>query len=200
MKPKTEFRFSWIFFAGAILSEFFLIAPPAIAQSVAVEQGQPTQVAELNQKLATYLTGSRWEGHFTITGKELSPTKETYEIIKAEKAKEGDFWNLVARIKYGDNDLTQPLPPIEIKWAGRTPVITVDQVTVLSLGTFDARVVIRKGADGRPGKYAGTWSHDNIGGHLFGTITRIQEDQPSNENSDQQQNQPDEIESSDGMP
>ena len=197
MKPTTKSRFVWVVFAGMTLIEFAFITPPVFAQNKAVNPSDQAQVAELNLKLAAYLTGSRWEGHFTITGKDLSPTKETYEIIKAEKAEEGDFWNLVARIKYGDNDLTQPLPPIEIKWAGRTPVITVDQVTVLNLGTFDARVVIRKGTDGRPGKYAGTWSHDNIGGHLFGSITRMKKNQPPIEESDGQQKQTSEVENLD---
>jgi hypothetical protein len=35
------------------------------------------------------------------------------------------------------------------------------------LGTFSAHVVI----DGN--KYAGTWSHGNVGGHLYGKITKI---------------------------
>ena len=95
-----------------------------------------------------------------------------YEIIKAEKAAEGDDWNLVARIQYGEHDVTLPLPPIEIKWAGKTPVITVDQVTLPGLGTFDARVVIRRG------KYAGTWAHGQVGGHLFGEIKKSTSDQP----------------------
>ena len=88
-----------------------------------------------------------------------------FEILSAEKNEVGDFWNLVARIKYGDHDKTLPLPPIEIKFADKTPVITIDKVTFPGFGTFDARVLIRQG------KYAGTWAHSGgKGGHLFGTI------------------------------
>jgi hypothetical protein len=36
------------------------------------------------------------------------------------------------------------------------------------LGTFDARVVIHDQ------KYAGTWKHGEVGGHLFGTIEKLQ--------------------------
>ena len=52
-----------------------------------------------------------------------------------------------------------------IKWIDRTPVIVLDQVTIPGMGTFDARVLIRKGM------YAGTWAHGEVGGHLFGNIT-----------------------------
>ena len=61
--------------------------------------------------------GTRWEGQFSMTGVKGNQT-ETYEIIKAEKGAKGDYWNLIARIKYGGKDATLPLPPIEIKFAG----------------------------------------------------------------------------------
>lgn len=127
-----------------------------------------TKESDLQQKLADYLTSTRWTGQFTVSGKDGPPTAEQYEITQAIKAEEGDYWNLVARIKYGEKDVTLPLPPIEIKWAGETPVITVDKVTIPGMGTFDARVVIRAG------KYAGVWSHDAVGGHLFGKIEKFE--------------------------
>lgn len=141
-----------------------------IAQQTAVEnKTPPTERQTLEQRLAKYLTNTRWTGNFTINGKDTAPKPEVYEITQATKADKGDFWNLVARIKYGDKDITLPLPPIEIKWAGETPVITVDQVSIPGMGTFDARVVIRSG------QYAGVWKHDKVGGHLFGTIEKMDE-------------------------
>jgi hypothetical protein len=59
--------------------------------------------------------------------------------------------------------------PVQVKWAGNTPVITVDSVTIPGLGTFSARVLL----DGA--RYAPTWSHDEKGGHLFGVIERSSE-------------------------
>ena len=56
-----------------------------------------------------------------------------------------------------------------MKWAGKTPVITLDNVTIPGLGTFSSRVVI----DGA--LYAGTWQHDAVGGHMFGRIVPIAE-------------------------
>jgi len=43
----------------------------------------------------------------------------------------------------------------------------MDNLNLPGLGTFSAHVVI----DG--GKYAGTWSHGKVGGHLYGTISKM---------------------------
>lgn len=138
---------------------------------------------ERNAKLANYLTQTRWTGKFTITGKEGGPLiEEQYEIIEAHKDEQGDLWNLVARIKYGEKDVTLPLPSLEIKWAGETPVITVDKMTIPGMGTFDARVLIRKG------QYAGTWAHGAVGGHLFGKIEKIEEIEKPKQERDENAN------------
>ena len=53
-----------------------------------------------------------------------------------------------------------------------TPVITLTELTIPALGTFSARVVIDNG------KYAGTWTHGDVGGHMFGVIRRSAEAKP----------------------
>ena len=125
---------------------------------------EPT--AEQIKGLETKLTGCKFTGLFTVTGGELGKTTpEEYTITSAMKLTEGDLWMLKARIKYGGTDSTIPIP-LEIKWAGDTPVITMDKITLPGLGTFSARVVIHED------RYAGTWQHDAVGGHLFGTISK----------------------------
>lgn len=114
---------------------------------------------ELIQKLSTALTGSTWSGQFTTTGGD-TPRPESYHI-KSAKHEGGNDWVITAQIAYGDRDVSVPVP-VQIRWAGRTPVITLDSVTLPPLGTFDARVLLRRG------QYAGTWRHGNQGGHLFG--------------------------------
>jgi hypothetical protein len=71
-----------------------------------------------------------------------------------------------------DKDVTLPLP-LEVKWAGETPVITLTDLKILVLGTFSARVVIHNN------KYAGTWTHGKAGGHMFGTIEKISDEEDS---------------------
>ena len=69
----------------------------------------------------------------------------------------------MARIQYGETDIELPMD-LPVKWAENTAVITLDNVWLPGLGTFSSRVLIHEN------KYAGTWRHDDHGGHLFGII------------------------------
>ena len=114
--------------------------------------------------LKRFLVGSKWQGTFSFKGKSEKLNPEAYEIVRAEREETGDEWLLVAKIKYLDKDVQVPIGLL-IKWVDRTPIIVLDQVPIPGMGTFDARVIIRKGM------YAGTWAHGEKGGHLFGEIT-----------------------------
>lgn len=118
------------------------------------------------QKFENSMRGVRFTGLFTIEGSDDSPTKETYEIKSVQKLGSDNLWIFTARIKYGIKDVIMPLP-LPVKWVGSIPVITMHNLSIPGLGTFSAHVVI----DGK--KYAGTWSHGNVGGHLFGSISKI---------------------------
>jgi hypothetical protein len=112
---------------------------------------KPSQ-EQLIKDLEKMLTGAKLVGQFTVTGgAERPPAKEEYTITSAQKIPDGDLWLLKANIKYGKTDQTFPIP-LEIKWAGDTPVITLDKVLVPGLGTFTSRVVVHRDW------YAGTWS------------------------------------------
>ncbi len=153
------------------LSNALFAQEPASPQAVA--SAQPEQ-KELIEKLSKAISNTKWTGSFTVIGNEANPKTESYEIKDAEYQGD-DKWLLTARIAYGDRDVTVPIP-LEIKWAGRTPVITVDNLTIPPLGTFDARVLIRRGS------YAGTWAHGKKGGHLFGKYEKTEPaDPPSDE-------------------
>ncbi|MCB9921429.1 MAG: hypothetical protein H6822_04570 [Planctomycetaceae bacterium] len=118
------------------------------------------------------MSGVKLVGRFTILGKDDGPMpKEEYTINSVTKLPDGDLWLFNARIKYGERDLTVPLP-LEVKWAGDTPVITLTDFTIPGMGTFSSRVVI----DNQ--KYAGTWSHGKAGGHLFGLIEKAVAKEP----------------------
>lgn len=143
-----------------------LTGQPIVAQDKATESvAQEAAVAELHAKFQKLLTGAKLRGQFTVDGQSLNNLQEeAYEISKVEKMSTADdLWALTTRIKYGDHDLVVPIA-VEVKWAGSTPVITLDELTIPGLGTFSARVLLHKD------KYAGTWQHDAKGGHLFGHI------------------------------
>ena len=115
-------------------------------------------------KFEKLLTGAKFKGSFTLDDKPLNDLhEEEYDIEKVEKLPEPDLWSIKARIKYGNKDFAVPVP-LYVKWAGETPVMTLDNITLPGFGTFSARVVLHVD------KYAGTWQHDEKGGHLFGRI------------------------------
>ena len=118
------------------------------------------------QRLAEHLSEAKFVGKFTIDGKEsAAPKTEEYTISKCEKLPQPDMYRLTARIKYGDVDSEVPLD-LKILWSGNTPVITLDAFWIPGMGTFSARVLIHSG------RYAGTWQHDAVGGHMFGKIVK----------------------------
>ena len=121
---------------------------------------------ELFKSFEKSMKNVRFSGHFTITGRKMAPSKETYEIQNVQKLGDDDLWIFTARVKYGGQDVTLPMP-LPVKWLGNIPVITMHKVTLPGLGTFSAHVVI----DGD--KYAGTWAHGEVGGHLYGTIAKM---------------------------
>jgi hypothetical protein len=141
-----------------------------LAQETAKKDGaaMPSR-EELIKKLEEDLTNVQLIGRFTVTGREDREAKpEEYTISSAIKLPDGDMWLIKARIKYGDKDTTVPMP-LEIKWAGDTPIITLTNLAIPGLGTFTSRVVLYEN------RYAGTWQHGKVGGHLFGKIEKVTE-------------------------
>jgi hypothetical protein len=135
--------------------------PPAPDQQAAA-----AAQAERFKKFEQTLTGVRLVGRFTILGKETGDLPdEEYTIESVKKMPRGDFWLFQARIRYMDKDVTLPLP-LEVQWDGDTPIITLTDLTIPVLGTFSSRVIIYNG------KYAGTWTHGEAGGHMFGVIEK----------------------------
>ncbi len=117
----------------------------------------------LEKEFAKTLTGATLVGRFTVDGhSDTGKNADRYEIEKAEKVS-GHRWIITARIKYGKHDVKMPVP-LEVFWAGDTPVITLTKAAVPGMGTFTSRVMIYGD------RYAGTWQHDAFGGHMWGKI------------------------------
>ncbi|MEZ6059271.1 MAG: hypothetical protein R3C19_02805 [Planctomycetaceae bacterium] len=106
-------------------------------------------------------------GSFTIDGQSdgKAPKAERYEIESVTKVSDG-MWVFNARVKYGNFDQKLPFT-VPMEWAGDTPMVSLtDQTFPLMEGKFSARVLFHKD------RYAGTWDHDQIGGHMFGRIEK----------------------------
>jgi hypothetical protein len=59
---------------------------------------------------------------------------------------------------------------LPIAWAGDTPMISMTDLAIPGLGTFTCRVFFYGD------RYAGTWQHGKVGGHMWGMIERADGD------------------------
>ncbi len=142
--------------------------PPAKAPSPpasAAAKPKPTQSeleATFQQTLSNATLAGRW---CAIQDGKLSPEKEDkYTIVNVAKLG-GDAWIVNARVQYGNKDFVAPIP-VQVKWAGDTPVITLDDVGVPGGHSYSARVLIHGQT------YAGTWSGGDHAGLMSGVISR----------------------------
>lgn len=120
------------------------------------------------------LTGATLQGIWQVTTEgglkgnaPLSePKSESYDIISAAKMTD-DRWVIMARIRFGEKDVTLPVP-LRVVWAEDTAVITLDDLSLPMLGTYSARVMIHHGF------YSGVWycNPKNYGGVLTGRIVK----------------------------
>ncbi|ADB15395.1 hypothetical protein Psta_0709 [Pirellula staleyi DSM 6068] len=146
-----------------------LVAPALHAQEAApaaAEAKTPT-AEELIKNLEKELTGMKLTGRFTTIGKEGGAKEESYVIHKATKMPDGNLWMLSASM----NEKTKIPVPIDIEWAGTTPILSMTEMAIPGLGTFSCRVVLYDGM------YAGTWRHGKVTGHLFGTMEKLPVDE-----------------------
>ena len=101
-------------------------------------------------------------GHFTIEGRETGGSPERYEIARAVKVGD-DRWRFDVHMIYGSVDATLPVV-VPIVWAGDTPMVSITDLTIPTLGTFTARVFFYDD------RYGGSWQHGQVGGLMYGEI------------------------------
>lgn len=156
--------------AAAPASENSAKAPPADASPTEPAEKTEAIPAEGDEsretRFAKYMTGATLAGRFTVVGKANDEMpEEEYTILKCEKLPDGDLYRFTARIRYGETDAELPMD-LPVLWAGDTPVISLTNLWIPGLGTFSSRVMIYRD------RYSGTWTHGEVGGHLFGVIKK----------------------------
>lgn len=124
----------------------------------------PTPQAELDRKFEQLMSGATLVGRSTSLSSDKVSGEEQYIIDKVSKLS-GDSWLLEARFRTGGREWPIPIP-VQIKWAGDTPVITLTDFAIPGMGAYTARVVLHNG------QYAGTWNGKGYGGQMFGKIVR----------------------------
>lgn len=141
----------------------------ATAGKPAAAKAAKTDRAELEKRFAQQMSGMVLEGFYTDDAHPNpdAPAKNRYTILGLQKAA-GDTWLIRARVQFGKLDATLPPLPLTVKWAGDTPVITVDTVDFPGIGKYTARVVVHNG------RWAGTWNGADHGGHVWGTVRKAE--------------------------
>ncbi len=150
-------------------SVFRWMAVSALLVSTAAAE----ELSERERLFSERMSGTVLIGRFTIDGQESAdlPKTERYEIQSVVKTTDR-LWTFTARVRYLNFDATLPVT-VPVEWAGDTPVVTLSNARLPGLGEGLSCRVIFDGA-----RYAGTWQHGPVGGHLFGRIEKKTESSP----------------------
>ncbi len=157
--------------AGVVLAPLVVLRADTAGDQSQQEPGEALNEAE--QAFVNLLTNSVLVGRFSIDGANQGNTNpERYAITKVTKTG-GDNWIVEARITYGNVDVPVPVP-VKVHWAGDTPVISLTDLKIPGLGEgFTTRVLFYKD------RYAGSWYHGQVGGHLWGRIEKGERPAPN---------------------
>jgi len=119
---------------------------------------------QLEAQFKATLTDATMTGRWCIIkeGKLGQEKEDKYTIVSVSKL-QGDSWIIRSRIQYGKVDMVAPIP-VQVKWAGDTAVITVDQLK-LGEASYSARILVYQKT------YAGAWSAGDHGGLMSGVIS-----------------------------
>lgn len=146
-----------------------LLCSGQVLAQEAAPASEPTvsdQLSAREQLFVELLTKATLVGRFSVDRRaDRAPQPERYAIESVTKTK-GDNWIVQARITYGKYDLPVPVP-VQVMWAGDTPVLQVTGLKIPLMGEgFTARVMFYKD------RYAGSWYHGQVGGHMWGMIEK----------------------------
>ncbi|HJN45458.1 MAG: hypothetical protein CL477_16225 [Acidobacteria bacterium] len=140
----------------------WIIAKTGVGQAVPIES-----LTELERDFTERMQNVVLVGHFTIEGRETSGgSPERYEISRVAKVGD-DRWRFDVHMVYGSVDATLPVV-VPIVWAGDTPMVTITDFTIPTLGTFTARVFFYDD------RYGGSWQHGQYGGLMYGQIEPLE--------------------------
>ena len=136
----------------------WLVAVTGIGSAI-----DPSTLPDRERQFAERMQNVALVGFFTFSGREDRPARpDRYDISSVQKVGD-DRWRFNARMRYGNADLTLPLT-VTMRWLDDTPMIMLTDLSIPTLGTFSARVFFYGE------RYAGTWQHEAVGGHMFGRI------------------------------
>ena len=123
----------------------------------------PASLTEAERQLVERMRNVTLIGSFTTAGQEdRVPQPDRYEIASVEKVG-ADLWRFEAKC-CGVNGAVPIAVPM--RFNGDTPMILMTETSLPGIGTFTARVFFYGD------RYAGTWQHGKVGGHMWGRIEK----------------------------
>ena len=146
-----------------LLAAFTLVSltPPANVR------GEEPKLEDLHKAFSEMLTDATFKGTWApIAGGELGEEKDDgYKIVRVTK-KKGYYWEFITRMNIRGTEIDFPMP-IQVRFAGDTAVLILNDVPVGEGKTYSARVMIHNDV------YAGSWwGVGGKGGTISGTISR----------------------------
>jgi hypothetical protein len=125
----------------------------------------PASLSDSERQFAEGMRDVTMVGTFTVAGKEdrvLHPDR--YHISSVEKVG-NDLWRFNASMDCCGISGAIPIV-VPMRWNGDTPMIMMTDTSLPGVGTFTVRVFFYGD------RYAGTWQHGAVGGHMSGRIEK----------------------------
>lgn len=128
---------------------------------------EPASLTEAERQFVESMRNVTLVGTFTVAGQEnRTPSPDRYEIASVEKVG-ADLWRFNARMDCCGVGGSGAIPiVVPMRWVGDTPVIVMTDVSLPGLGTFTVRLLFYGD------RYAGTWQHGAVGGHMSGRLEK----------------------------
>ena len=105
-------------------------------------------------------------GSFTVAGREdRAPQAPIATTSPASRRSATDLWRFNAKMDCCGVNSAIPIV-VPMRWSGDTPVIMMTDTSLPGLGTFTVRLFFYGD------RYAGTWQHGEVGGHMSGRIEK----------------------------
>jgi hypothetical protein len=147
-----------VFLALAVFGSGWLIGRLGIGAAV-----DPASLTDVERQFAERMRNVTLIGAFTVAGQEDSvPRSDRYDIVSVEKVG-ADLWRFTAKCC----GVNAPVPiVVPMRFQGDTPMIRMTETNLPGIGTFTVRVFFYSD------RYAGTWQHGKVGGHMWGRIEK----------------------------
>ena len=125
----------------------------------------PASLTEAERQFAASMRNAIMVGAFTVADRESRAPIPDREISSVEKV--GNDRRFNARMDCCGIAGSAAVPVVvPMRWVGDTPVILMTDTSLPGLGTFTVRVLFYGD------RYAGTWQHGQVGGHMSGRIEK----------------------------